>query len=120
MAYSMILGVLAVMVAQQAAPAFSEGDIAKITVLVYGSGIAAVSWLARALTDTRPKGIDRYLGGMLGAAIAAFSFGALVGETLRPTYILGLCGVVGWAGGEFLGVLAKVAHKWLEAGAKRE
>lgn len=69
--------------------------------------IGALAQLARMLTGSRPFTIVQLIGAMLGSAIAAFSFGAIILDRGSSELIaLALAGPVGWLGGSFLGSLA--------------
>lgn len=96
-------------------PPFNQNEIKDIMVLVWGAGIAALAWVARALMKGTRMSWLRFLGGILGAAIASFSFGALIDPVgwITPIMKLGIAGVVGWAGGDVLSALATQLEKKL-------
>lgn len=79
---------------------FSQEEVNTLVVLLFCAGIAALAWLGRTLSNTK-KGeafvIPQILGGMLGAAIASISFGAMAIEwwNISPLIAIAFSGPVG-------------------------
>lgn len=87
-------------------------------VLLWGGVVAGLAWTARTLSAGEPIGPLRMLGGVLGASIASFSFGAIVSEysEVGNLFLLGASGVVGWLGGDVLAALASFLERRLGLG----
>lgn len=79
----------------------------RLVILAWGAAVAGLASIARTLRTGNPVGPLRMLGGVLGAGIASFSYGALVSEffDVSNLFLLGSSGIVGWLGGDVLAAL---------------
>lgn len=92
----------------------------QLVVLGYGAILAGLAWMARTLRNNEPVGPLRLIGGVMGASIASFSFGAIVLEffDVSNMFLLGVSGVVGWIGGDVLAALATFLERKLGIGIR--
>lgn len=95
---------------------FSPDELNVLFVLLFCAVVAALSWLGKSLSGAeqgQPFIWARLIGGMLGAAITAFCFGALAIELwgVSPLIAIGLSGPIGWGGGELMAGVAKSIAK---------
>ena len=92
---------------------FSPDDMKELVILLWGAVVAALAWTARTLRSAQSFTALQFVGGILGAAVASFAFGALIhtADWLTPVTKLGIAGVVGWVGGDVLAALASQFEK---------
>ena len=77
--------------------------------LAWATALSSLAYLARVLSsEKRPLKPLQVFGGILGSAIAAFSFCAIAIEffDISNLLILALAGPVGWVGGDALAAIA--------------
>jgi hypothetical protein len=89
---------------------FSDTHFAeRIVFLLWASLIAMLSQLAKQLSDPERIRFVPLLGGLLGSALASFSFAALMVELLSVSnlLVLAMAGPIGWLGGDILASLGK-------------
>lgn len=95
---------------------FSPEEVNTLIILLFCAGIASLAWLGRTLSTTK-KGeafvLPQLLGGMLGAAIASFCFGAAAIEWwgVSPLIAIAISGPVGWGGGDLMAGVAQAIAK---------
>jgi surfactin synthase thioesterase subunit len=91
----------------------------RVVFLLWASLLAMLSGLARQLSQKEKKHEALPLiGGLMGSAVAAFSFAALMIELFNVSnlLVLGMAGPIGWVGGD---ILAGLAQKYVnDAGIK--
>ena len=81
----------------------------RVLFLAWAAVLAAASGLARRLADRAPASPVTLFGGLLGSAIAAFSFAAFMIEVFDVSnlLVLAMAGPIGWIGGDILEQLGR-------------
>ncbi len=95
---------------------FDPEESARIVILVYGATIGVFAAAARSLMSPVKTGLMAFIGGLIGSAVAAFSFGGLMVVVFEVDnlLVLSMAGPIGWIGGD---VLASIGRHYLrEAG----
>lgn len=81
----------------------------RLLFLIWTAVLAAASGLARRLNEDKAIRLLPMLGGVMGSALAAFSFAAFMIEVFDVSnlIVLAMAGPVGWIGGDILEQLGK-------------
>ncbi len=81
----------------------------RLLFLIWAAALAAASGLARRLNEERKLRFLPMLGGVMGSALAAFSFAAFMIEVFDVSnlIVLAMAGPVGWIGGDILEQLGR-------------
>lgn len=76
--------------------------------ILWAGFIGSLAFIAKALMGPR-LGILPFVGGVLGSALASFSFAILAVEVANVSdlMVLGLAGPIGWLGGDVLANLGR-------------
>jgi hypothetical protein len=90
-------------------PSEDTDIVSRMAFLLWASLVAMLSGLARYLTEHDQVRALPLLGGLLGSALASFSFAALMIELFNVSnlLVLAMAGPVGWLGGDILAALGR-------------
>jgi hypothetical protein len=90
-------------------PPADHDIVGRLVWLLWAAVIAILSGLAKYITEHPVIKPIQLAGGLLGSALASFSFAALMIELfdISNLLVLAMAGPVGWLGGDILAALGK-------------